>query len=91
MIKLTRGRRPGSTNTRDTILEVARRLFAERGYDGASVRRIAESAGVDPAMINHHFGSKEQLFLDALAVPIDPGVHIQAIMEGPARIYRNVY
>ena len=82
-MKPARGRRPGSTSTRDAILDAARILFAERGYDGASVRKIAESAGVDPAMINHHFGSKEQLFLDALAVPIDPGVHIYAIMIGP--------
>jgi AcrR family transcriptional regulator len=54
------------------ILTAARDAFAERGYDGASIRNIATSAGVDPALVHHYFGTKNQLFIDALQVPIDP-------------------
>lgn len=47
------------------ILETAERLFADTGYDGTSVRDIAEEAGVNVAMISYYFGSKEKL-LEAL-------------------------
>ncbi|MBS1495879.1 MAG: TetR/AcrR family transcriptional regulator [Bacteroidetes bacterium] len=43
------------------ILEKAEDLFAERGFDGATVRDIADSAGVNLAMISYYFGSKEKL------------------------------
>jgi AcrR family transcriptional regulator len=43
------------------IMEAAEKLFADRGFDGASVRDIAESAGVNLAMISYYFGSKEKL------------------------------
>jgi AcrR family transcriptional regulator len=77
------GRRPGPSRTRHTILEVARAEFAERGFDKATVRQIASRAGVDPAMIAHHFGSKQQLFLAALALPFDPAEEIATVVDGP--------
>lgn len=43
------------------IIEAAEELFAERGFAGTSVRDIAESAGVNLAMISYYFGSKEKL------------------------------
>lgn len=43
------------------ILEVAERLFAERGFEGTSVRDIAHEANVNVAMISYYFGSKEKL------------------------------
>jgi AcrR family transcriptional regulator len=43
------------------IIEAAEELFADRGFDGTSVRDIAESAGVNLAMISYYFGSKEKL------------------------------
>jgi AcrR family transcriptional regulator len=43
------------------ILRVAENLFAEKGFEGASVRDIAENAGVNVAMISYYFGSKERL------------------------------
>jgi AcrR family transcriptional regulator len=43
------------------ILEVAERLFAEHGFEGTSVRDIAQEAGVNVAMISYYFGSKEKL------------------------------
>src|ERR1700712_470108 len=43
------------------IMEAAERLFADKGFAGTSVRDIAESAGVNLAMISYYFGSKEKL------------------------------
>ncbi len=43
------------------ILDTAERLFAMRGFDGASVRDIAQEADVNIAMISYYFGSKERL------------------------------
>ena len=56
--------------------------FARRGYDNATVRAIAERAGVDPAMVNHWFGSKDALFVAALDIPIDPDVVFATIVPG---------
>ncbi|MDX6373740.1 MAG: hypothetical protein QOD98_2728 [Nocardioidaceae bacterium] len=67
-----RGRRPGSPDTRATILAEARALFAANGYAGTSVRAIATAAGVDAALVHHYFGTKDDLFLAALRVPLDP-------------------
>ncbi len=43
------------------IIRTAEKLFACKGYDGTSVRDIAEEAGVNVAMISYYFGSKEKL------------------------------
>jgi AcrR family transcriptional regulator len=63
------GRRPGTTTTRDAILTAARELFAARGYEGTTIRGIATHAEVDPALVHHFFGSKDDLFLTVLEVP----------------------
>lgn len=65
------GRRPGVSDTRETILAVAREGFGERGYDATSLRAIATEAGVDPALVLHYFGSKEGLFVAATGMPAD--------------------
>ncbi len=67
-----RGRRGTGEDTKAQLLTAARAEFAARGYDGATVRRIAERAGVDAAMVNHWFGGKESLFTASLEVPVDP-------------------
>lgn len=77
-----RGRRPGGGDTRAALLDAARAVFAERGYDGATVRAIAERAGVDPAMVNHWFGGKEPLFVAALNLPADPAAVIGEALPG---------
>jgi AcrR family transcriptional regulator len=63
------GRRPGTSDTRDQILAVARRRFATRGYDATSLRGIATDAKVDPALLIHYFGTKEGLFTAATGLP----------------------
>lgn len=58
--------RRSAAQTKAAILAAAARLFQERGYAGASVRDIAAAAATDGALVIRHFGSKEQLFLDAI-------------------------
>ncbi|HEY5879719.1 MAG TPA: TetR family transcriptional regulator [Nakamurella sp.] len=65
------GRRPGNPDTRQAILDVARATFAASGFDKASIRRIAAKAGVDPALVHHYFGTKDELFLATVEVPVD--------------------
>ena len=76
------GRRPGNQGTREAILTAARAAFAERGYDGASIRAIATGAGVDPALVHHYFGAKDQLFLAVMQAPLDPGKLIPQVIAG---------
>ncbi len=78
------GRRAGSPDTRGSILNAARECFARSGFARCTVREIATRAGVDPALIHHYFGSKRQLFLAAVRVPIDPGPVVTAVLQGPA-------
>jgi AcrR family transcriptional regulator len=66
------GRPRGKTDTRNVILNVAGRLFADAGYDKTSVRDVAAAAGVDPAMIRHYFGSKDELFRATMGWPFEP-------------------
>ncbi|MEG3626637.1 TetR/AcrR family transcriptional regulator [Streptomyces poriticola] len=57
-----RGRRPGAGSARADILGAARAVFAERGYEAATLRTIAGAAGVDASLIHHFFGSKDGIF-----------------------------
>lgn len=77
-----RGRRPAGADTRTALVTAARAAFAERGYDGATVRMIAERAGVDPAMVNHWFGGKEALFTASLNIPLDPAAVFPELLAG---------
>jgi AcrR family transcriptional regulator len=76
------GRRPGKQHTREDILVSAREAFGERGYDGASIRRIATGAGVDPALVHHYFRSKEQLFLAVVRPPVDMSEVFPQVFSG---------
>jgi AcrR family transcriptional regulator len=76
------GRPRGKTDTRSVILEVARRLFADTGYDKTSVRDVAAAAGVDPAMIRHYFGSKAELFRATMGWPFEPAEMAARIIAG---------
>jgi len=81
---VSRGRRPGSPDTRAAILDAARALFAAGGLTGTSVRAVAARAGVDPALVHHYFGTKDDLFVAALALRVDPReVLAPVVAEGP--------
>jgi len=58
--------RRGDT-TRLSILNAAERCFGESGFDGVSLRTITEVAGVDLALVNYHFGTKENLLHEVIA------------------------
>lgn len=77
------GRRPGAADTREDILVAAREVFAERGFDGATVRAVAKEAGVDPALIYHYFGSKQQLFVAAMEIPYHWQQVLPEVLDGP--------
>jgi AcrR family transcriptional regulator len=77
------GRRPGNQDTSQSILEAARRLFAERGFDKTSIRAIATEAKVDPALVHHYFGTKDKLFLASMNAPINPGELVPQALAGP--------
>ncbi|MEU2119785.1 TetR family transcriptional regulator [Streptomyces sp. NPDC016459] len=68
---------------RERILDAARAQFAERGYDKASVRGIARAAGVDPALVHHYFGTKDEVFAAAVEVSFEPATVVPAIVSGP--------
>ncbi len=59
-------------SSRDRILAVAERLFAERGYRMVSVRDITKAAGCNVAAVNYYFGSKENLYLEVIKTRIVP-------------------
>jgi AcrR family transcriptional regulator len=77
------GRPPGPSDTRDRILTSARELFARNGIDKTSIRAIASAAGVDAALVHHYFGTKQQLFVAAIRIPIDPMQVIGPMRETP--------
>ncbi|WP_035857039.1 TetR family transcriptional regulator [Cryptosporangium arvum] len=76
------GRRPGGgSGTQEAILDAARAAFSEAGYDGATIRGIAGKAAVDPALVHHYYGTKEQLFVAAMELPFDPSAVLPALLE----------
>ena len=77
------GRPAGTSDTRDRILASARELFAQNGIDKTSIRAVAAAAGVDPALVHHYYGTKQQLFAAAIHIPIDPMAVIGPIRETP--------
>lgn len=78
-----RGRRSGGGDTRAEIIDVARGLFAAKGYDGTSVRGVAREAGVDPALVHHYFDGKPGLFSEVIGVPAGIEEQIAAAVAGP--------
>ncbi|WP_206060963.1 TetR family transcriptional regulator [Nonomuraea basaltis] len=59
-------RRRDPDASRAAILDAARAAFAERGYARATIREIAQRAGVTHGLVMRHFSSKEQLFIAAM-------------------------
>lgn len=85
MTKAAKIARPDWGTAREALLKAAASEFAEAGFRGASVSRIAKQAGVTQPLINHHFGSKEGLWRavldwafsdiqDALGQAMDPSL-----------------
>lgn len=82
--KRRRGRpRAGESDARERIMAAAMEEFAEAGYDGATIRGIAARAGVDSALVHHHFGTKADLFSETVEAPIRPDLALPEILAGP--------
>jgi AcrR family transcriptional regulator len=77
------GRRPGGPDTRGEILGAARKAFADKGFSATSIRAVAREAGVDAALVHHYFDSKDELFIEAMAIPVDPRQVAADILDGP--------
>jgi AcrR family transcriptional regulator len=79
-----RGRpRKGESNAREQIIAAATEEFGEHGYEGTTTRGIAARAGVDPALLHHHFGSKADLFASSIGAPMRPDIAVPEILAGP--------
>jgi len=77
--------RPRTRNrqaTEDALVAAALRVFAERGYENATTRRIAEAAGCSEGLIQRYFHGKEGLLLATLRDPLQDAAH-QAFFERP--------
>ncbi|WP_278265834.1 TetR family transcriptional regulator [Nocardia sp. AG03] len=77
------GRRPGKADTKTAILDAARARFAEAGFDKTSIRAVAAEAGVDPALVHHYFGTKQQLFAAVVEFPADPEATLSTVAAAP--------
>ena len=78
-----RGRPRGGSDSRERIMVAAVDEFGEQGYDGSTVRSIAARAGVDSALVHHYFGTKADLFAEAVGIPLRPDIDVPDILAGP--------
>jgi len=81
--------------SKQKILETAIQLFAKHGYDGTSIRKIAQTAGISQGLLYNYFSSKEQLLIEImqqgmtyaeqsfLAIPMDaaPLIQLEALVR----------
>lgn len=73
-----------ATDRRAALVSAARRQFADRGFTGASLRSIAQEAGVDASLVSHYFGDKQALLVATLDLPVDPAAQVRAVLDGPS-------
>lgn len=82
-----RGRRPaGASDTRADILDAARELFAQNGFERTTMRAVGERAGVDPALISHWFGNKDGLLAAVITLPVDPALLLGGLQRRTAGV-----
>lgn len=95
LIAVNKTRQPEEVDSETKILMAAEKVFAEKGLKGARVKEIAELSGVNPALINYYFGSKENLYrtvmenffmrVERLAVSI-----MEQEIDARAKLYRLI-
>jgi AcrR family transcriptional regulator len=78
-----RGRRPGVSNTRQSVLAAARTRFGNDGFAATTIRAIATDAGVDASQVMQFFRSKDDLFAAVLAVPPETLRRFDEAFAGP--------
>jgi AcrR family transcriptional regulator len=67
------------------VLNAARELLAERGFERTTMRAVGTRAGVDPALIYHYFGDKDGLLAAAVEPPVDLPAVLTGIADDPGR------
>lgn len=91
---------PGEASTRERLIEAAGRLFAEKGFEGSTIREICEDAGANVAAVNYHFGGKEGLYTEVVAdvirrrterLPMDGGLGEDAPPEERLRAFVRAF
>lgn len=60
--EVTKSKEPSSENARKLLIDAAKHLFARKGFDGVTVREIADLAGVNFSLIRYHFGDKSGVY-----------------------------
>lgn len=78
-----RGRRPGTSTTRQAILDAARARFASDGFAATTIRRVAADAGVDASLVMQFFRSKDELFAAVMSISPDALARFSTAFEGP--------
>ena len=74
-------------DTEEKIKEAAQRIFLEKGFDGATIRDIAEAAQINTALTNYYFRSKEKLFWLVYESMLKEALKsVQAIMDKPISV-----
>jgi len=96
------GAKRNAAATRQRILDAGEREFAARGFAGARLREIAESAGVQPALIHHYFTDKHGLYravLDRALLPssteswtlLESGLDLEGLLSGLIEVLLRFY
>src|SRR5687767_5796966 len=81
----------GLPGTADTLVDVARRLFAELGYEGTSVRAITAEAGANLGAITYHFGSKRELYDRVVGSVVAPlAERVEAVVRARGSVLDRV-
>ncbi|MET8278992.1 TetR family transcriptional regulator [Micromonospora sp. NPDC005174] len=75
----------GGNGIRQAILDVTRREISECGLTGVSIRSVARRVGVDPRLVRHYYGSKEQLLRHAVQVDGNPVELAEQLLGGSRR------
>lgn len=83
------GRSRDALRTRAAILQAARRLLADQDFAAVSIRDIAAAAGVSHGLVQHHFGTREQLVAEIIRVEVtefaEQGWHLGAVATAEDR------
>lgn len=72
---------PASGDTRGKLLTAAAAVFSEHGYEGATVREICRRAGVNLALVNYHFGDKQELYLEVIRHALDAAAKMELLNQ----------
>jgi AcrR family transcriptional regulator len=80
--RVRRGRRPGTSTTRQAILDAARVRFASDGFAATTIRRVASDAGVNPSLVMQFFTSKEALFAAVMSISSKSLERFSTVFDG---------